>query len=90
MSLVSHFVKKELYKIFDQQKRDSDDDGRGGATSSSSAPVNSSNGMEDHIEMGSGVDRKNLLRRPRGGGAIGHQEGSGGADTRIRFDEEKC
>ncbi len=91
MSLVSHFVKKELYKIFDQQKRDGDDDDRGGAISSSSATVNSSNGMEDHnIEMGSGVDRKNLLRRPRGGGVIGSQEGSGGTESRIRYDEEKC
>lgn len=84
MSLVSHFVKKELYKIFDQQKRDKsdgDDDandgnGRGVTTSSSLTIANSSNGMEDHIEMGSGVDRKNLLRRPRGG----YHEGSGGID----------
>ncbi len=83
MSLVSHFVKKELYKIFDQQKRDGDDDGRGGAISSSTATVDSSTGMEDHIEMGSGADRKNLLRRPRGGGVIGLQEGSG----RDRFED---
>lgn len=74
MSLVSHFVKKELYKIFDKQKRDKSDDGdedsdgRGGTISSSSATtVNNNIAMEDHIEMGSGVDRKNLLRRPRGG-----------------------
>lgn len=98
ISLVSHFVKKELYKIFDKQKRDKSDDGdedgdgRGGIISSSSATTvnnNSNNAMEDHIEMGSGVDRKNLQRRPRGGGVGGHHEGSGGIDSRIRHDEEK-
>lgn len=101
MSLVSHFVKKELYKIFDQQKRDksdgdNDNDGRGGGgggailSSTSITGANNNSAMEDHIELGPGVDRKNLLRRPRGGvGIVGHHEGTGGIDSRIRHDEEK-
>lgn len=52
MSLVSHFVKKELYKIFDKQKREKveDDDSFGN--------------VENHVQMAGRKDK--LLRRPRG------------------------
>jgi len=56
MSLVSHFVKKELYKIFDKQKREK---------SAAEENNSSSHGnVNEHVEMSGRKDK--LLRRPRG------------------------
>mmetsp|Transcript_16647 Transcript_16647/g.35147 ORF Transcript_16647/g.35147 Transcript_16647/m.35147 type:complete len:394 (-) Transcript_16647:155-1336(-) len=57
ISLVSHFVKKELYKIFDKQKRE-----KAQKDDYHHAPM--SGNLEEQVEI---VGRKdNLLRRPRG------------------------
>lgn len=57
MSLVSHFVKKELYKIFDKQKKEK-------AGEDYYHQTDSFNNADEQVEM---VGRKDtLLRRPRG------------------------
>jgi len=57
MSLVSHFVKKELYKIFDKQKKEK-------AEGDKYHRTDSFNTVEEQVEMGGRTDE--LLRRPRG------------------------
>ncbi|KAL3777477.1 hypothetical protein ACHAW5_007451 [Stephanodiscus triporus] len=74
MSLVSHFVKKELYKTFDKQKREKSDDDNGGEDRQYRR-ISSSNNAEEHVEM---------RRRPRG--QAGTIDGSR-ADSTV--DEEK-
>ncbi|KAL7538465.1 hypothetical protein ACHAXR_008561, partial [Thalassiosira sp. AJA248-18] len=59
MSLVSHFVKKELYKIFDKQKKDKGERGKKYNWKESS----NSSDEQQHVEI---VGRNSLLRRPRG------------------------
>lgn len=71
MSLVSHFVKKELFKIFDKQKKD-----KGDETYNPSDPETNE---DEHVEL---ISRKdNLMRRPRGhAGSLeshGHDEEKG-------------
>jgi len=59
MSLVSHFVKKELYKIFDKQKKE-----KALAEENDQNRVDSFNDEGEQVEM---IGRKErLLRRPRG------------------------
>jgi len=60
MSLVSHFVKKELYKIFDKQKKE------GGRHRDDDYTRSDSNSLteENNIEM-SGARTSELQRRPR-------------------------
>jgi len=53
MSLVSHFVKKELYKIFDKQKREK----------AEAEGEDSFSNVEEHVEMTGRKDK--LSRRPR-------------------------
>ena len=72
MSIVSYFVKKELYKIFDQQKRekknkddDDDDDSRHHRRESSSSSIsNSSNNNNNNSNVV--VGDVEMRRRPRG------------------------
>lgn len=59
MSLVSHFVKKELYKIFDKQKREKVDKEELTSKIPSSGNLN-----DEHVELIGGNDK--LQRRPRG------------------------
>merc|ERR1711957_243893 len=61
MSLVSHFVKKELYKIFDKQKKE-----KATAEENDQNKADSFNDDDEKVEM---VGRNpRLLRRPRGEG----------------------
>lgn len=85
MTAVSHFVKKELYKIFDKQKKDKKDAGekyrqlsppssihRGSSFGSNAGEKTSSerlNGDDDAELVPSTTEDQNLQRRPRGGTA---------------------
>mmetsp|Transcript_20476 Transcript_20476/g.46282 ORF Transcript_20476/g.46282 Transcript_20476/m.46282 type:complete len:406 (-) Transcript_20476:72-1289(-) len=65
MSIISHVVKKELEKIFEQQKQaKSDKDGE--SSSSAYRRSDSAGSPEEHVELAGRSDDSRLMRRPRG------------------------